>query len=129
MSKRFLAAGTMIILVIFQAANFFFFTDIQSGTASIKTAQFLNDVLDTHPGTTIGFIYMPTVAPLIGPEKKYQIGTIGGEEVYGINPLSLPPENLPTYIIGFDGEYQETLERFYKPFKEAPNGHMLYEKK
>lgn len=117
-------------LVIVHAGNYFFFSDIQSGTKSIETADFINnEILDRDPASTIGIIYMPTVAPLIPPDRKYQISTIGGREVYGRHPLSLPENELPTYIVGFDGEYKPVLDMYYEPFLQTPGKEMLYKKK
>jgi len=117
-------------LLVLHSWNYFWASDIQSSTASIDTAKFLNEeILAKEPSATIGFIYMPTVAPLISPDRKYQIGTIGGKEVYGMHPLALPPEKLPDYIIGFNGEYENVLREHYREFQETPIGETLYRKK
>src|SRR3989344_1079405 len=80
----------IILLSVLHLSNFFLFSDIQSGTGSIDTAEFINnELLDPNPRATIGVIHMPTVAPLLPPDRKYQIATIGGREVYGKNPLFL----------------------------------------
>lgn len=119
---------TMLIAV--HLLNFFFFSDVQSSVASIETAKFINkELLDPNPGATIGVIHMPTVAPLLPPDRKYQIATIGGRETYGKNPLLLEQEKLPAYIIGFDGDGRETLEKFYSPYTKAPNGYIIYKKR
>ena len=126
---KFSPIVAVLALVVLQSVNYLFFSDIQSGAKSIETARFINNKLLAGNDATVGFIYMPTVAALIEPSRKFQIGTIGGKEVYGTHPLSLPPEKLPTYIIGFDGIYKEALGAFYEPLIEAPNGHMLYKKR
>ena len=119
----------IILLSVLHLSNFFLFSDIQSGTGSIDTAEFINnELLDPNPRATIGVIHMPTVAPLLPPDRKYQIATIGGREVYGKNPLFLELEKLPAYIIGFEDEGREVLEKFYKPYTKAPNGYIIYKK-
>ena len=128
-AKKKIAVGIIAVLAAIHLANFFLFSDIQSGTASIETAEFINSkFLASDTLATIGVIYMPTVAPLISSWRKYQIATIGGNDTYGENPLMFPEERLPTYIIGFENEGKETLEKFYKPYVEAPNGYMIYKK-
>lgn len=118
-----------VLLATLHLMNFFLFSDMPSGTTSIEAARFINEeLLAPNPNATIGVIHMPTVAPLLPPDRKYQIATIGGKETYGVHPLTLLPEKLPTYVIGFNGEYKAKLEKFYMPFAEAPGGYLIYKK-
>lgn len=127
--RTWIAIVAVVSLAALHLINFFLFSDIQSGTTSIDAARFINDeLLAKDPAATIGVIHMPTVAPLLPPGRKYQIATIGGRETYGAHPLSLPPKKLPTYVIGFNGEYRQTLEQFYTPFVETPGGYVVYKK-
>jgi 4-amino-4-deoxy-L-arabinose transferase-like glycosyltransferase len=123
----------VLALFIIHSTQYLLFSNIQSGTKSIETAQFINRELLEGNSSTIGFIYMPTVAPLIAPDRKYQIATIGGKEVYGKNPLSLPPDKLPTFVVSYNNEYGEygtILEGYYKSQPRAEvRGLKIYEKK
>jgi hypothetical protein len=128
-SRKKLFYLLVVGVFVLHTVNYFMFPDIPSGTASIETASFLNDeVLAAVPDATIGFIYMPTVAPLVEPHRKYQIGTIGGNEVYGVHPLTLDEDILPTFIIGFDGEYEDILNDNYSFFSSTPLQKDLYKK-
>jgi len=128
--RRFRAAPVFIVgvLVFIHTINFFYFSDIRSSTSSIEIAAFLNNELAIHPGSTVGVIYDPPVAALIGPERKYQIATIGGRETYGANPLSLETATLPTYIVGYAEGYEKILERYYMPLPNKPGGRIIYKK-
>ncbi|MFC1595096.1 ArnT family glycosyltransferase [Patescibacteria group bacterium] len=126
------SASVMIagVLVLLHTVNFFFISNIPSSDASIKTADFINnEILAKDKDATVGFIYMSPVAALISPWNKYQINTIGGKETYGKHPLSFKAEKLPTYIVGYNGEYEEVLKQYYEFFTIAPGEHTIYKKK
>ncbi|OGZ54930.1 MAG: hypothetical protein A3F85_02060 [Candidatus Ryanbacteria bacterium RIFCSPLOWO2_12_FULL_44_26] len=127
--RRSAAVSFAGLLVVIQVLNFFFFSDIPSGRVSISTAEFINKQLLLGNDSTIGFIHMPTVAPLISSHRKYQIAQIGGKETYGKHPLMLPEEKLPDYIIGYQGEYNDIFERHYEFAFVTPEGFKIYRKK
>lgn len=111
--RKQLVFGAIFLLVVANTINFFFFSDIPSGRASIETAEFINnEILANDKDAAIGLIYMTTVAPLIASDRKYQIGEIGGGEFYGKHPLSYIPEKLPRYVVSSNNEYKGYEERF-----------------
>lgn len=115
--NRLLPTGLIAFLLLAQVINFFFYSNIYSSTENIDVAYFINTKLLADGKSTIGIIYSPTVAALISPHQKYQITTIGGANTFlGQNPLSLPPESLPTYIFGSSEEYTGVLTQYYEHY-------------
>lgn len=113
LTKRKQLVFGVLLLVVANIVNFFFFSDIPSGRASIETAEFINnEILANDKDAAIGFIDMTTVAPLIASDRKYQIGEIGGGEFYGKHPLSYTAEKLPRYVVSSNNEYKGYEERF-----------------
>ena len=109
-----------IALLAIHIATFFFFSNIPVGRASIDIAEFINKSILTKPGDTIGLVNLTTVAPLIASDRKYQIGEIGGSEIYGQHPLLLAHEKLPTYIISFNNDYRPYEARLTDEYQPKP---------
>ncbi len=107
----------VLAIVLVQGFVYFFRSHIPSGTASLEIGQFLNKELLTNNDFTIGFLYLPTIAPLVPSGRRYQVGEIGGSLEYGKNPLGLPSEKLPTFVVSYNneyGKYKNILEEYYK---------------
>ncbi len=113
---RIPSVAVVFCLVALQVVQYFFLSNIPSGSKSPETGDFINTRLLTTSTSTVGFIYMPSVAPLIPSHRRYQVSTIGGDQEYGRNPLALPEKDLPTYIMSHYNEYGEywgVIERHY----------------
>ena len=123
----------VFFLAIVQIINYFFLSNIPSGTKSIEMGTFVNNRLLAGNDATIGFIYMPTVAPLVSSYRRYQVDSIGGDQEYGRNPLTLSEKDLPTYIMSYNnkyGAYKGVLDRNYINMDLAtPTGNIIYKRK
>ena len=119
-------------LVIFQSANYLLFNNIQSETKSIQAGDFINRELLADRKSTVGLVYMPTVAALIPSDRKYQIGTIGGRDTYGKHPLSYEPGQLPTFIIAYNNNFSPfenvLRERYKDTGMVTPTGQEVYKR-
>ncbi|MSR76141.1 MAG: hypothetical protein EXS68_00940 [Candidatus Ryanbacteria bacterium] len=116
--KIHLPQGAFVaVFVVLHMVNYFFLSNIPSGSTAIQASQTVRVLLSTHPEATIGFVRLPTVAPFVDSWHKYQFGDIGGHETYGVHPLSYAPEKLPTYLASYDDRYEgfeEVLDRYYR---------------
>ncbi len=125
------SAAALLILV--QIVTFFFFSSIPRGKASIHVADYINSNILKNPSDTIGFIDLPTVAPLIFSGRKYQTAQIGGHERFGRNPLEYLPDRLPTYVMSYNndyGEYIDVLGQYYEARPVAKiEGIQIYRRK
>ncbi len=100
-------ATTVVVgLSLLQSVVFFFFADIPSGTKSVDTARFINETLLRDKRDTVGLIDLPTVAALISSHKKFQVGSIGGRDFYGMHPLSYDVAQLPTFVLSYNNNFQ-----------------------
>lgn len=85
---------------------------------SIESGNILRAELLKDQSVTLGFINLPTVAPLVDSRRVFQIGEIGGDDTYGINPLSYGSDHLPTYVFSYNNlytGYEDVLARYYEP--------------
>ncbi|MEK7630457.1 MAG: glycosyltransferase family 39 protein [Patescibacteria group bacterium] len=111
-------ASFVAVFVVLHTVNYFFLSNIPSGSTAIQAGQMVNTLLDARPDATIGFVRLPTVAPFVDSWHKYQFGDIGGHETYGIHPLAYVPEKFPTYLVSYANQYEgfeEALDRYYQP--------------
>jgi len=114
---RYSGVYIILLLLVLQSLNFFFFADIQSSLRSIHAAQYINERLQKNPESTVGIAFDAPVAAQISSLRKYQIASVGGEGVvFGEHPLSLPKDRLPTFFFGkvTSEEERRTLNDFYK---------------
>ena len=127
-TPRIFAAG----LILVQSVNFLFYSNILSGHAYVDTGRFINEEI-LKKNETIGFMYTPILASFIASNRKYQIVRINSRNVFGINSLALPREELPTYILipgSAYGEYRARLENDYGQKEVANiNGYKIFRKK
>ncbi|MEK7480612.1 MAG: glycosyltransferase family 39 protein [Patescibacteria group bacterium] len=127
MLSMFLLVGITII----QSAQYLLGAEIPSGTKSIEIAEFLNkEILAKDSTATIGIVDNSPIAALIPAYRKYQRTLVGNNAPVGAHPLSLPPEQFPTYLLALkkNDTYQNLFEQYYKPFAATPFRVIIYKK-
>ena len=118
--------GTLAIL---QSVQYLFFSNIFSKPDPERDARAITALLDTKPGSTIGFYESPEISSLISGHRKYQTVRVGGNVWAGKDPLSYPPDQLPTYHWNeFDETYRPILEKYYTRIT-LDGGTILWKKK
>ena len=122
-NSKFIFDVFLFALATFQSFQYLAGAEIPSGTKSIEIAKFLNEeILAKDPAATIGIVNNSPVAALFPADRKYQRTLVGNNTPVGIHPLSLPSENLPTYLFNIkkDDSYRNRLEALYEPLPEYP---------
>lgn len=90
----------LTLLVIFQTIHLFWFSDLFPSEKAQKTLSYLSSV---YPEGTIGIMNVPQVGSMVAPERKYQYLSTHGLSQFGVNPLLLPPEQMPPVIVADSG--------------------------
>jgi hypothetical protein len=131
LSQARFGTGILLTLALFQSAQYLLGAEIPSGTKSIEIAEFLNkEILAKDSTATIGIVDNSPIAALIPAYRKYQRTLVGNNAPVGAHPLSLPPEQFPTYLLALkkNDTYQNLFEQYYKPFAATPFRVIIYKK-
>lgn len=88
--------GILVILVLLQGVQFFFFSNSYSGGSEVTD---IKSVIDQQKTGTIGVINSPQVAWLSPPDRTFQYLWENEFLIIGTNPLDAPRNTLPTLII------------------------------
>lgn len=111
-------------LVMLQIVHLFWFSDIYPSEKTQKTMAYLSSA---YPGTTVGVFDVPQVASLLPADKKYQYLSTYGLWEFGVNPLLLPSEKMPSILIA-EAEDPAFLVSYEKDLAFS-DGFLVYKKK
>lgn len=116
------------LLAIFQFMHYLFFSNILPRADITPHAAALNQLLDEHSGSTIGFVDNLMTSAFIPSSKKFHYIHIGGSTYAGVHPFTLPEEKWPDFMDSIGREYAYIQERFYEPFYLS-DGEIVFRKK
>jgi hypothetical protein len=112
-SPRAIASVMLVFLIAVQLAQLLFFAKIYSSNDVSEAKVFL----ETQQTSTssIAFIHTPQLAMFFPADKKYSLMVVNEELSVGENPLYLPLQKLPTFIVltnsirGFSTKLDDSL--------------------
>lgn len=126
--------GSVFGLILVQSIVFLFFSEIRSDLSIPKLATYLNHKLEEEPQSMIGIVNAEELGALIPSDRKYQIVYCGGDCRFGVHPLLVPREELPTYIVVNRRQmdkitpYQDILQEHYNLVPEEKEGFYIFQK-
>lgn len=111
----------------FQFAHYLSFSNILPRADITPHVAALNQLLDEHTGSTIGFIDNLMTSAFIPSSKKFNYIHFGGSTA-GAHPFTLPQEEWPDFMDSIGPEYAHIQEYFYEPFYLS-DGEIVFRKK
>ena len=105
-------------------AHLFLFSDLYPSEKTQKTLSYLSSA---YPEGTIGVMNVPHIGSLIARDRKYQYLSTYGLWQFGVNPLLLPPEQMPTVMVTDSDD--PAFSAFYEKDPAFSEGFAVYKKK